>query len=119
MFADGGIYSGATTLGSPAVPTLAAGQGVDIPSLGKMIGGMKPGGGKEEEAPSTIIAAKSGGKVPGKSKVKDDSLKNDTVPAMLSAGEIVIPRHITMHPDAPEKAAAFVRAILAKKGLKK
>lgn len=57
----------------------------------------------------------SGGNVPGKAKVKDDSYSNDVVPAELSPGEIVIPRHITMHKDAPEMAAAFVKAALAKK----
>ena len=32
------------------------------------------------------------GKVPGKAKVKGDSLKNDVVKVLLSPGEIVIPR---------------------------
>lgn len=67
---------------------------------------------------------KAGGPVkapsPGqKAKVKDDSLKNDVIPAALSEGEIVIPRHITMHPQAPEKAAAFVRAALNKRRMGK
>jgi len=50
-----------------------------------------------------------------KAEVKGDSLKNDKVPAMLSEGEIVLPRHITMSDRAPEKAAAFVAATLAKR----
>jgi len=33
-----------------------------------------------------------GGKVPGKAKLLGDSEQNDTVPAMLSPGEIVVPR---------------------------
>jgi len=33
-----------------------------------------------------------GGLVPGKAKIKGDSLQNDTVPAMLSPGEVVVPR---------------------------
>jgi hypothetical protein len=33
-----------------------------------------------------------GGFVPGKAKVKGDSPKNDVVPAMLSPGEVVVPR---------------------------
>jgi len=33
-----------------------------------------------------------GGFVPGKAKVKGDSLQNDVVPAILSPGEIVVPR---------------------------
>lgn len=35
---------------------------------------------------------RDGGSVPGKAKVKGDSPKNDTVPAMLSPGEVVVPR---------------------------
>lgn len=35
---------------------------------------------------------REGGKVDGKAKVEGDSPKNDTVPAMLSPGEIVVPR---------------------------
>ena len=35
---------------------------------------------------------KPGGKVGGKARKSGDSLKNDTVPAMLSPGEVVIPR---------------------------
>ena len=81
-------------------------------------------------APLALMAAnkgglmKSGGSVKAekpseKAKVKDDSLKNDKVPAMLSQGEIVIPRHITQHPDAARKAAAFVQSVLNKKRMGK
>lgn len=59
---------------------------------------------------------KSGGPVSGQASVKGDSYSNDTVPAMLSPGEIVIPRHITQGADAAQKAAAFVQAILARGG---
>ena len=62
---------------------------------------------------------RAGGKVPGKAQVQGNSLKNDTVPAMLSPKEIVIPRSITTGKDAPKKAAAFVAKVLAQKGLKK
>lgn len=62
---------------------------------------------------------KSGGKVKagkGQQAVKKgDSLENDKVPTMLSPGEIVLPRHITMSDRAPEKAAEFVRMTLAKR----
>ena len=54
----------------------------------------------------------SGKRIPGQAKVKGDSLKNDTVPAMLESGGVIIPRS---HADSPSKAAAFVRTILAKK----
>lgn len=40
-----------------------------------------------------------------------DSPALDTVPAMLSPGEIVLPRSVAQAADAPEKAAAFVEMI--------
>jgi len=51
----------------------------------------------EEKADQTKELAEirdmtDGGYVPGKAKVKGDSPQNDTVPAMLSPGEVVIPR---------------------------
>lgn len=70
------------------------------------------------EGASQVFAAKAGGHVPGKAKIpgKKDSLKNDVVPAMLSPGEIVIPRSITQGSDAARKSAEFVARVLAKKG---
>lgn len=63
--------------------------------------------------------AANGKMVPGKAEVKGDSLKNDKVPAILSPKEIVIPRSITLSKDAPEKAKAFVAAVLARNGMRK
>lgn len=60
------------------------------------------------------VYASKGMKVPGKASVKGDSLKNDTVPAMLSPGEVVIPRHIMQSKDPINNSAKFVAAILAK-----
>lgn len=51
---------------------------------------------------------RNGGHVPGKPKVMGDNEANDTVPAMLSPGEIVVPR--TKAKD-PKKAAAFAAAV--------
>lgn len=72
----------------------------------------------EQTMPDTEMAA-SGGKVyaaKGEKAVKTgDSYDNDKVPAMLSEGEIVIPRHITQGPDAAAKAAEFVKQALAKR----
>lgn len=81
------------------------------------IGGAVSGTGAGAEA--GLFAKGGQAMVPGKAKVKGNSLKNDIVPAMLSPGEIVIPRDIAQHPDAVNKAAAFVAAIKAKQGLKK
>lgn len=62
---------------------------------------------------------KAGGKVPGKAKVAGDSVKNDTVKALLSPDEIVLPRSITTAPDAPAQAAKFVAAVLARQSQKR
>ena len=52
-----------------------------------------------------------GGPVPGKARTFGDDEANDTVPAMLSPGEIVIPRSIAQRPDAASAAADFVAAV--------
>lgn len=54
-----------------------------------------------------------GGFVPGYA-TGGDSAANDTVQAMLSPGEIVVPRSIVQSKDAAKKAAAFVEAVKAK-----
>lgn len=78
-----------------------------------------------QQAPMTSKAAAyfknaikmdNGGKVPGKAVKSGDNLSNDKVPAMLSPGEIVIPRSIVQGKDAAKKAAEFVAACLAKQG---
>jgi hypothetical protein len=43
--------------------------------------------------------------------IPGDHPQNDVVPAMLSPGEIVLPRSVTQSPEASEKAKAFVEAI--------
>lgn len=52
-----------------------------------------------------------GEKIPGKAKVKGDSLKNDTVKKTLDEGGVVVKRSMASDSD---KAAAFVRAVMAK-----
>lgn len=75
---------------------------------------------KEAKAVATgaVSPAKVGKTIPGKAKVAGDSYANDTVPATLRTGGVVIPRSIMTSKDAEKKAAAFVRAHLAKSGLK-
>lgn len=60
---------------------------------------------------SMAMRKAKGGRVDGRPLVKGDHPANDIVPALLSPGEIVIPRSIAQADDAPEKAAAFVRAL--------
>lgn len=89
--------------------------------LGGAVGKMNQGGEVPQQSMGFSSAVmnhlnnmKSGGMVHGQAKVSGDSVKNDTVPAMLSPGEIVIPRSKVNDPKA---AKAFVDAILAKKGI--
>lgn len=79
-------------------------------NAGKQAGANIQGG---VQAIGTLAALSDGGKVPGRPEVFGDDQKNDTVRAMLSPGEIVIPRS---HSGSPEAAADFVRALQAKKG---
>jgi hypothetical protein len=61
---------------------------------------------------------KEGGHVPGKPKVSGNSYKNDTVKALLSPGEVVIPNSVMQSKDPIRGAASFVQSVLAKKGRK-
>ena len=82
-------------------------SGGEVPGPRSSIGRMAKG-----------ISMESGGHVPGKAEVKGDSLKNDKVPAVLSPGEVVIPRSVMNSKDPAAEAAKFVAAVLAKKGRK-
>lgn len=60
----------------------------------------------------SALGLSSGGTVPGKAQVVGDSTVNDTVPALLSPGEIVIPRTKASN---PETAREYLEKILANK----
>ena len=77
--------------------------------------GGSSGGGGLGAGIAALAALAKGGRVPGNPKTKSNNIKNDVVPALLTPKEIVLPISITMHKNAPEKAAAFVRATLAKR----
>lgn len=70
---------------------------------------------------NTGSTMKAGGKVPGKPVVDGatNSYKNDNVKALLSPGEIVLPRSVTQSKDPVSESAKFVQAIMAKRGLQK
>jgi hypothetical protein len=93
-------------------------QGGQVPAL------VSPG--EKYIAPEDLAKVKGGaspmtvGKtVPGVAKVQGDSFENDTVPAMLKEGGIIIPRSIVQGKDAAKKSAEFVAAILNKQHIKK
>lgn len=95
-----------TPEGAPAIPTAddwAAYAGAPGATLSDQNASMMGG-------PSALSR---GGKVPGKPKVFGDSESNDTVPAMLSPGEIVIPRTQSKDPD---QAKEFIDHLMKSKG---
>jgi len=63
-----------------------------------------------------MFGAAHGAIVPGVAAVDGDHSANDTVPAMLSPGEIVIPRSKAKDPDL---AKEFIDHLMAKEGKKK
>lgn len=77
--------------------------------LGSLLqtGGMAAGlgGGKKSQ----------GGQIEGQPQVPGDSEANDTQLTLLSPGEIVIPRTIAEHPNAPELARTFVQHLMTQK----
>lgn len=54
-----------------------------------------------------------GGLIPGRAPVAGDSSRNDVVPALLSPGEVVVPRSVA---HDPKKRAAFLAAVDKKSG---
>lgn len=99
----------------PSVSGLAPGQAG--PSAAYMAeGGMIEADGKENTFDFEHIEKfLHGGKVDGKASVKGDSVKNDKVHALLSPGEVVIPRSVMQSADPAGESAKFVQAIMARK----
>lgn len=122
-----GILGGASSAGTAGAAAggaadAAGALGAADAGAGAAAGGAAAAGGGAADLLPLLLLANGGqatnfiggGHVPGKAKVAGNSLKNDVVPAMLSPKEIVLPRTVTMSPDAPEKAKRFVEAIQAK-----
>lgn len=127
---DAPEYQAGAGIGGLAGKGIAAG----VNAIGNMFA---PGAGAPMAAPTGVnggpaqmmMAVAKGGaidgeqmgtkRVPGKASVKGDSLKNDKVPAILSPGEVVLPRSVMNAKDPVAEAAKFVSAIMAKSNLKK
>lgn len=109
--------TGMGTIDGGAAPMMVAARGGMAPKtpanepksfVARHLKGLKPmatGGYSNMEA---------GGHVPGHAKVEGDSYANDNVKALLSPGEVVIPRHVMNSKDPVAAAAEFVRQTLAK-----
>lgn len=119
MEADGGMIQQIVKM-APMIATMMAAKGGKVPAL------LSPG--ERVLSPDKAKAVvegkadpiKDGKKVPGKPKVDGDknSYANDTVPASMTPGAIVLPRSITQGKNPGHEAKKFVEAIMAKnKGL--
>lgn len=122
----GGMFGGGGGGSSFQPPTNAENYGLGNDNQGASALGANKAfadGGYVESGPRSRVGRhlkscyEAGGQVKGKASVDGDSPENDTVDAKLSPDEIVIPRSIVLSKNAPDKAAMFVRAILAKKGM--
>ena len=98
-----GVLQGASTGSSAAAQsgaTRQAGQNSTNAMIGAGLGGVASvlagpaGGALFGKATEKTPGMAHGGMVPGPEYFKGDSLQNDTVPAMLSPGEIVVPKSI-------------------------
>lgn len=83
----GGIYGG---------PAGAAAGG----AAGKKVGTSMAGGDQNQQSQDGTAYAAFGGKIPGIAPHHGDTMANDSVPTMLSPGEVVLPRSIAAHPSA-------------------
>jgi hypothetical protein len=104
----GAYFTGGASAAMPAATPAAAASFAGTSNMT----GLSP------EAQSILQGGRARGgaiEVPGKAKYKGDTRANDTVPALLSPGEIVLPRTVAQSDDAPDKAKKFVEAIKTKK----
>jgi hypothetical protein len=115
------LQEGVSALGVGLGKAINNRNNIDIPSTGESLAGQD----SSEMGEIPMTAAKGGlashggdvkAKDPSEKAVKSgDSYANDKVPAMLSEGEIVIPRSVLQSQDPAGAAAQFVREHLAKK----
>lgn len=85
-------------------------------SLGQYLAGnMAMGGATHDYRAGGNVAAKSSSQ---KAVVSGNSYANDKIPAVLSEGEVVIPRNVMESKDPAMAAAKFVQSVLAKRKVK-
>jgi hypothetical protein len=112
------VAGGPLDVGGPAaVATMAAAKGGQVPALvspGEKY--LPPKEVKKVEKGANPMAV--GKTIPGKPKVPGsvNSYTNDTVPAKLEEGGIVLPRSVTQSKDPAKAAHEFVAAIMSKHG---
>lgn len=125
--AEGGLFNGLGGMASKflnkggMVKRFSDGGSVGMPDLNNSSalksddsssGGSSGGMGGAASLAGLLALASNGGKIGGKAPVSGDSPKNDVVPAMLSPGEIVIPRSKA---SDPEMAKEFIEHLMGSK----
>lgn len=64
-----------------------------------------------------FLSMDNGGVVPGKAEKSGDAVANDKVPALLSPGEVVLPRSVLQGPEMEKKVLEFLKHLkIEKKG---
>ena len=106
----GGLYNAAGGLASMGLGSLLGSGSSSGGSTGSSGGGYSLGTNTNLGQPMSFS---KGGKIPGKAPVQGDHEANDTVPAMLSPGEIVVPRS---HAGSADKAKEFIDKLKGSSG---
>jgi hypothetical protein len=118
----------AASVGTGAAAGAEAGGGLGLLALlakgGKVPAMVSPGEvylspNKAKKVAEGKASPKSGEKIPGKAKVRGDSLKNDTVPRNLEPGGVVIPRSKTEGETPEVHMQRFVESVMARQGMKR
>lgn len=116
----GGLIGGASSIGAAGAMGKADGGRIDRPVPSMLSPGeavIDPEDANDEELVRELVAhvrqrRSMGGRirlVPGQASVRGDSPRNDTVPASLRPGTVILPRTVMNASDAPQRAAEFVR----------
>lgn len=109
MMAEGGLVPDLTKM-----PELIPYQNFASEDKGGKKGEKKGGGMMPSFNQGGFASYLAGGHVPGQANVQGDSVKNDVVPALLSPGEIVLPRTVVQ--GGEERVVEFLRHLRTKKG---
>ena len=122
----GGVALGATALGGPLAGAAASGalQGSAPPASANTQQYAPQGTGQslnyaDGGMVNKYISMLLGGHVPGKAVAPGDTEENDTVPAMLSPGEIVVKRSKAENPEEAAKEAKKISLEHFAKGYKR
>lgn len=110
----GDMAGGPMDAGGASSAMMMAARGGAIPDMHKMMAMLGHAPGTSPNHPVMMALRSVGGPVPGQEVVPGNSSKNDVVPSMLSAKEIVLPKSVTMADDPGEAAKSFVEQIKGK-----